>query len=137
MNHSPSIYDRSDSSHNGSTSEGMNRRSFLRATTALASGIAAVAALAPLRELKDFPSVEEFLQKHYKELTPEEMKQAVGRIEREVERQYGLRPHVKDYKPMNGVEFVYALNLTRCIGCRKCVHACVAENNQSRSPEIQ
>jgi Fe-S-cluster-containing dehydrogenase component len=25
----------------------------------------------------------------------------------------------------------------RCIGCRKCVHACVAENNQSRSPEIQ
>jgi molybdopterin-containing oxidoreductase family iron-sulfur binding subunit len=38
---------------------------------------------------------------------------------------------------MNGVEFVYALNLTRCIGCRKCVHACVAENNQSRNPEIQ
>ena len=29
------------------------------------------------------------------------------------------------------------LNLTRCIGCRKCVHACVAENNQSRNPEIQ
>jgi len=41
------------------------------------------------------------------------------------------------YKPMNGVEFVYALNLTRCVGCRKCVHACVAENNQSRNPEIQ
>jgi ferredoxin len=137
MNRPPSIYDRSDSSRNGSASEGMNRRSFLRATTALASGIAAVAALAPLRELKDFPSVEEFLQKHYKELTPEDMKQALARIEHEVERQYGLRPHVKDYKPMNGVEFVYALNLTRCIGCRKCVHACVAENNQSRSPEIQ
>ena len=29
------------------------------------------------------------------------------------------------------------LNLSRCIGCRKCVHACVAENNQSRRPEIQ
>jgi molybdopterin-containing oxidoreductase family iron-sulfur binding subunit len=38
---------------------------------------------------------------------------------------------------MNGVEFVYALNLTRCVGCRMCVHACVAENNQSRNPEIQ
>jgi molybdopterin-containing oxidoreductase family iron-sulfur binding subunit len=35
------------------------------------------------------------------------------------------------------VEFVYALNLSRCIGCRKCVHACVEENNQSRAPEIQ
>ena len=34
-------------------------------------------------------------------------------------------------------EFVYALNLSRCIGCRKCVHACVEENNQSRSPELQ
>jgi Fe-S-cluster-containing dehydrogenase component len=59
------------------------------------------------------------------------------RIAREVERQYHLRPHVRDYKPMDGVEFVYCLNLTRCIGCRKCVHACVAENNQSRNPEIQ
>jgi len=38
---------------------------------------------------------------------------------------------------MDGVQFVYALNLTRCIGCRKCVHACVNENNQSRTPEIQ
>jgi len=44
---------------------------------------------------------------------------------------------VKDYKPMDGAEFRYCLNLTRCIGCRKCVHACVAENNQSRNPEIQ
>ena len=26
---------------------------------------------------------------------------------------------------------------TRCVGCRKCVHACVAENNQSRDPEIE
>ena len=95
------------------------------------------ASLAPLRHLNDFPSVEQFLQKYYKELTPEEMAKVLKRIEDEVERQYGLRPHVRDLKPMNGVEFVYALNLTRCIGCRKCVHACVAENNQSRNPEIQ
>ena len=38
---------------------------------------------------------------------------------------------------MDGVEFVYGLNISRCIGCRKCVHACVKENNQSRAPEIQ
>ena len=38
---------------------------------------------------------------------------------------------------MDGVEFVYALNLSRCIGCRRCVHACVDENNQPRIPEIQ
>lgn len=118
--------------------EGMSRRSFLRKSTVFASGIAALAAsLSPLRELTDFTSVEEFLQKHYKEMTPKEMANVLDRITREVEKQYQIRPHVQDLKPMDGVEFVYALNLTSCIGCRKCVHACVAENNQSRNPEIQ
>jgi molybdopterin-containing oxidoreductase family iron-sulfur binding subunit len=117
---------------------GMTRRSFLRTSAALSAGVAAIAAgLAPLRKLGQYSSVDEFLQKYYKELTPEEMKAVLARIEDEVQRQYGIRPHVRDYKPMNGVEFVYALNLTRCVGCRKCVHACVAENNQSRNPEIQ
>lgn len=116
----------------------LNRRSFLRTSTVLASGIAALAAsLSPLRELTDRASAEQFFQKHYKELTPEEMERVLARITREVEKQYQIRPHVKDYKAMDGVEFVYCLNLTRCIGCRKCVHACVAENNQSRDPEIQ
>lgn len=118
--------------------ETMDRRSFLRKGGVLASGIAAMAAsLAPLRDYEEVGSVEQFIQKHYKEMTPADMDKALDRIRREVERQYGLRPHIKDYKPMDGVEFVYCLNLTRCIGCRKCVHACVAENNQSRNPEIQ
>ncbi|HXQ81276.1 MAG TPA: 4Fe-4S dicluster domain-containing protein [Opitutaceae bacterium] len=120
------------------TDNGMSRRSFLRTSTVLSAGAAAIAAgLAPLRKLGQFTSVDEFVQKYYKELSPEEMKAVLARIEDEVQRQYGIRPHVRDYKPMNGVEFVYALNLTRCVGCRKCVHACVAENNQSRNPEIQ
>ena len=111
----------------------MSRRSFLRTSSVLASGIAALAAsLAPLRELTDYTSAEQFMQKHYKEMTPKDMEKVLERITREVERQYQVRPHVRDYKPMDGVEFVYCLNLTRCIGCRKCVHACVAENNQSR-----
>jgi Fe-S-cluster-containing dehydrogenase component len=116
----------------------MNRRSFLRKSAFAASGMAAlVAGLAPLRELDEFPSVGAFLRKHYTELTPEDMALVLERVENEVERQYGLRPHVRDLKPMDGVEFAFALNLTRCIGCRKCVQACVAENNQSRDPEIQ
>jgi molybdopterin-containing oxidoreductase family iron-sulfur binding subunit len=36
-----------------------------------------------------------------------------------------------------GVEFAYALDLSRCIGCRRCVYACVKENNQSRNPQVQ
>jgi Fe-S-cluster-containing dehydrogenase component len=116
----------------------MDRRSFLRKSGLAVSAMAAVAAsLAPLRDLTDSISVDDFLQKHYKEMTPVEMEIVLRRIEKEVEHQYDVRPHVRDLKPMDGVEFVYALNLTRCIGCRKCVHACVAENNQSRDPAIE
>jgi len=118
--------------------EGMTRRSFLRTSAVFGTGLAALAAgLSPLLDVENFPSLQEFMQKYYKEMTPEEMKKVLERIENEVERQYGIRPHVRDLKPLDGVEFVYCLNLSRCIGCRKCVHACVAENNQSRNPEIQ
>src|SRR4051794_38115707 len=82
----------------------VSRRSFLRTSAVLASGIAALAAsLAPLRELTDYTSVEKFLQKHYKELTPIDMQKVLDRIAREVEQQYHIRPHVRDYKPMDGV----------------------------------
>src|SRR5436190_4357652 len=119
-------------------SAGVTRRSFLRSSALALSGIAAVAAaLEPLRDINDPLTLKRFFQKHYKQMTPEDMEKVLARISAEVYEQYKIRPHVKDYKPMDGVEFVYCLNLTRCIGCRKCVHACVAENNQSRSPEIQ
>lgn len=118
----------------------LTRRSFLRTGAAAAGGMAALAAaLSPLRELAldELPNLEQLLQKHYKEMTPAEMEATLGRIRARVEERYRVRPHLRDIKPLDGVEFGYALNLSRCIGCRKCVHACVAENNQSRSPEIQ
>jgi len=122
------------------TPEGVSRRSFLRNGLAAVGGMSAfVAALSPLRELDgdDIPSLSHFLQKHYKEMSGAEMQVALDRISREVEKRYDVTPNLRDIRPREGVEFVYALNLSRCVGCRKCVHACVAENNQSRSPEIQ
>jgi len=117
----------------------VTRRTFLKGSAAGVLGMASIAAaLTPLLELeRGNLTMEEFLQKHYKELTPEEMTAIIGRLERECERDYGVRPSIADPKPLDGVEFAYALNLGRCIGCRRCVHACVAENNQSRDPEIQ
>jgi molybdopterin-containing oxidoreductase family iron-sulfur binding subunit len=118
----------------------MTRRGFLRKGAATVAGVsAAAAALSPLRGLapEDVPSLEKFFQKHYKEMTPAEKQAVLDRIAREVERRYAIRPHVSDPPPLDGVEFVYGLSITRCIGCRKCVHACVKENNQSRAPEIQ
>jgi molybdopterin-containing oxidoreductase family iron-sulfur binding subunit len=122
------------------TNPDVDRRGFLRQGLALTGGVAGLAAaMSPLAGLdpKDLPTVAEFLQKHYKEMSPDEMEAALDRIKKKVEDRFDVTPTVEDLKPMDGVEFVYALNLSRCIGCRKCVHACVAENNQSRSPEVQ
>jgi len=106
----------------------------------MVGGLAALgAACSPLLHLKrdDLPSWEELFQKHYKEMTPEDMARALSRIKADVKQRHGVDAQVEDVKSLAGVEFVYALNLSRCIGCRKCVHACVNENNPSRSPEIQ
>jgi Fe-S-cluster-containing dehydrogenase component len=119
---------------------GFTRRSFLRGATGAVGGMAALAAaLSPLRALPDdaFPSLDEFLQKHYKEMTPGELAAAMDRVRAEVEGRFGVVPMLRDYPPIEGVRFAFALNLSRCIGCRKCVHACVEENNLSRSPEVQ
>lgn len=116
-----------------------NRRNFLKGSVGALSGLTAIgAALSPLKDLDtEDLTPDRLLQKHYKLMTPEDMAEVLERIRGEVETRYGLRPELRDYKPLDGVEFGYALNLGRCIGCRKCVHACVAENNQSRDPEIQ
>ncbi len=120
----------------------VSRRGFFRfvgGSMGVVGGLGAVAAaLSPLKELdrSDF-SREKFLQKHYKELTPDEMRSVIQRIRAEVKERYGVDAAIDDLKPLDKVEYGYALNLGRCIGCRRCVHACVAENNQSRKPEIQ
>jgi len=103
--------------------------------------MAALASLAgvtaPLRSLESGVSMDAFLQQHYKRLTPEALDQILQRIENEIARDYGAKVTVGNAKPMDGVEFGYALNLTRCNGNRKCVEACVQENNQTRDPEMQ
>jgi Fe-S-cluster-containing dehydrogenase component len=118
----------------------LTRRGLLRkGAAALAGASAMAAALSPLRKLSpgDVPTLEKFLQKHYKEMTPADRAAVLARVAREVEARYQVRAEVHDPPPLTGVEFVYALNISRCVGCRKCVHACVLENNESRAPEIQ
>ncbi len=117
----------------------MARRSFLRTAAAVAGGLAAIgAALSPLRELDpDDDSFANLFQKHYKAMSPAEMATVLERIRREVSQRHDVTATVTAPKPLDGVEFVYALNLSRCNGNRRCVHACVKENNQSRDPQMQ
>ena len=112
----------------------MKRRTFLKGTAAAMVGMAGlVAALKPLLALERGEiTIDDLLQKHYRQLTPEDLQRIMQSLEAKCQQEYGVRPTIRDLKPLDGVEFGYALNLTRCIGCRKCAHACLAENNQSR-----
>lgn len=108
----------------------LDRRTFLSAGLhAAVAAVAAAAALEPLRKLTDGPSASAYFQQHYSRLTPELMEQIAARIEGNIGRDYHAEVHVGDYKPIEGVEFAYALNLSRCNGSRRCVEACMKENN--------
>jgi Fe-S-cluster-containing dehydrogenase component len=64
------------------------------------------------------------------------LRQLVKDMERDYSEKYHQPVTVSDKGPLPGVLFGYALDISRCIGCRRCVYACVAENNQSRDPQV-
>lgn len=113
--------------------EGMSRRSMMKGVGATLGAAAFAKAMEPMKEWADNMSVDEFLQKHYKELSDDELAAVMRRIERNTKEEYGAEVDVKDPRPEEGVKFAYALNLTICIGCRKCAEACHEENNHDRA----
>ena len=108
-----------------------SRREFLKGT---AKSVAAVAAAPAALEAIDFES---FFQKHFRQLSADEIQDLIQRLDRRYSEGYGKEVHVKATGPVDGVVFAYGLDVSRCIGCRRCVYACVEENNQSRDPQIQ
>jgi molybdopterin-containing oxidoreductase family iron-sulfur binding subunit len=70
------------------------------------------------------------------EVPQHKLKASIAEMERRYKEQLGQDIRVSDQGPLPGVHFAYALDISRCIGCRRCVYACVAENNQSRDPQI-
>ena len=70
------------------------------------------------------------------EMPKERLSAALRALERQYSEQYGTAVTVADTPPIPGVQFAYALDLSRCIGCRRCVYSCVEENNQSRDPQV-
>ena len=81
---------------------------------------------------------EEFLQKRFREMTDREKADVIGRLEARYSKKYGKAFHVGTQPAAQGVLWGYGLDLSRCIGCRRCVYGCVRENNQSRlHPQLQ
>lgn len=113
----------------------MNRRMFMKgagiATASLALGGCGLGGKLLLKD-----RLEEYLQRHFQEMTPEDIEKVRTRLLKEYKHKFGRKFALGTDPPIPGVLFAYGLDLSRCIGCRRCVYACVGENNQSRDPQI-
>jgi molybdopterin-containing oxidoreductase family iron-sulfur binding subunit len=98
----------------------VSRREFASCTAAAAAGFL-MTACGP-RRLHEFPK--------------ERVRSALDRVEREYAEQHGVPITVSDTPAPAGVLFAYALDISRCVGCRRCVYACAEENNLSRDPQV-
>ncbi|MGM0577853.1 MAG: 4Fe-4S dicluster domain-containing protein [Myxococcota bacterium] len=121
-----------DPTDDGFWNRRFGRRTAMKAAGATLGAAAFARAMAPLTELRADTSIDEILQRHYKELSPEDKEQVFARLEQEARDQYGAEVSISDPRPQPGVKFGYALNLSVCIGCRKCAEACHEENNHDR-----
>jgi molybdopterin-containing oxidoreductase family iron-sulfur binding subunit len=74
----------------------------------------------------------EWFQGNYRLMSDEEKALARARLERRYSREFGKAVTVDGTPAQEGVLMGYALNIKKCIGCRRCAKACVEENNQSR-----
>lgn len=111
----------------------VTRRTALKAAAATLGLAAWAAAIKPWFEWTEGLSTDEFLQKHYRELTPEQLKEVLYRLSMEASKAAQSPVTVQDHRPVEGVSFAYALNLSICIGCRMCAEACHQENNHDRA----
>jgi Fe-S-cluster-containing dehydrogenase component len=113
--------------------EDASRRTTLKALGATLGAAAFARAMAPLAAWPEDLSIDELLQRHYKELSRDDMVRVLRRLEQETLDQYGAVVTIDDVRPIPEVQFGYALNLSVCVGCRKCAEACHVENNHDRA----
>ncbi len=106
-----------------------SRRKFLKDLSIFAVGSVALSSC-------NFSTREQFIRKNFKTLSKKEKVELIKNLEKKYSDKYGKNFHVSDQPALEGVEFGYALDLSRCVGCRRCVYGCVKENNQSRDPQI-
>ena len=110
----------------------VGRRVFLKTMGAAGAVAAGLTAL----EGCDANTREEMFQKHFREMNKTELDAVLQRLERRYKDKYGKDFKVGAEGPVPNTLFAYALDLSRCVGCRRCVYACVNENNQSRDPQV-
>jgi molybdopterin-containing oxidoreductase family iron-sulfur binding subunit len=109
-----------------------SRRTALKVAGATLGLAAFARAVSPLWSIPDNVSVDEFLQQHYKELSDDDKQKIFARLEKETFEATGVPVRIADPRPIPGVKFGYAINLSKCNGNGKCMEACNRENNHHR-----
>lgn len=112
--------------HTNHKTIGISRRSFIKGSTGL---------LAMVSFGKYSDTIREYFQKNLREMTKPELKETLARLERQYRKRYGVNIKVYATPASESTHFGYGLDLSKCIGCRRCVYACVRENNHSRGSE--
>ena len=109
------------------------RRAALKAGFVAVGAAATARAMAPAADYVKTLTLESVLQGHYKELTTDEVLEITERLEAKALEEHGVEVEIDDVRPLPGVSFGYALNLSLCNGNRRCVEACNIENNHDKA----
>ncbi len=107
----------------------LSRRGFLKKLPVATVGALAIAGCSS-------QDIEEFFQRNFRTLSKSEIDDVIRNLEKKYTAKYGKEFKVSAKEALDGTEFGYGLDLSRCVGCRRCVYSCVDENNQSRDPQI-
>ena len=94
----------------------ISRRSFVKGVGAIGA-VTAAAAVAAGTPAWDGQSMQDafgsFFQDQYKRMTPEEIGEALARIERKARRRFGVDIKCENTPPIPGVVFGYAINISK------------------------
>lgn len=107
-----------------------SRRGFLRQATAAGAALASAPSC-------NTAGISQLFTQHYKELSDDDKRRIFRRLEQRTEEKTGVEVKISDPKPIPGVHYAYALNLSHCNGNRRCVEACARENNLPNDPQIR
>jgi Fe-S-cluster-containing dehydrogenase component len=118
-----------------------------RALTILAGGVVAgtqaLGACSPLsaatpeeREIKQL-AWQEYIKDNYRLMTDEERAETIARLERLAKLRTGVDVNIQSTGAQPGVQFGYGFNISKCKGFRRCVEACINENNLDRNAGTQ
>ena len=102
----------------------LSRREFLAAAATGAAAVSGLGGISAFLAGCSSQQREEFFQKRFKELSHAEVKAIIARLEEEARTQHGTAMQISARPPLVGVLYGYGLDISRCIGCRRCVYGC-------------